>query len=124
MKTRIGFGVLGTLLVAAVAAIVLLGVALNNTNVTLAQSEAQVAQLKGAIATPIELGLAPLDVERVWGYSGGRYRLYDPAIKEASDLAELTPGQGYWVKVDRPQTISLGGYTYTLVSGWNLIGWR
>lgn len=57
MKTRIGFGVLGTLLVVAVAAIAFLGVALNTSNATsnaaLAQSEAQatlfqkeVAQLK------------------------------------------------------------------------------
>ena len=124
MKTRIGFGVLGIL---AVATIAVLSVMLYKSNAALAQSEAEVAQLKTTIAAPIQLALEPINgVQRVWGYDTKvqQFRFYDPALLDISDLKALTPGQGYWVNVGSNQTVELCGTPYTLVAGWNLIGWK
>jgi len=42
---------------------------------------------------------------------------------EASDLASLEKGKGYWIKVSEDCTLIYGGNTYNLKAGWNLIGW-
>ncbi len=61
---------------------------------------------------------------RVWGLSGGVWKMYDPADPVGSDLASLVAGKGYFVNVDAACTLIYGGFTYTLDAGWNLIGWR
>ena len=63
-------------------------------------------------------------VVRVWGLSAGTWTMYDPADTVGTDLASLTAGQGYFIKVSNACTLIYGGFTYTLVAGWNLIGWR
>ena len=63
---------------------------------------------------------------RIWGFDGTtqRWRVYDPMVPALSDLTSLVQGQGYWVKVTIPVTLIVGGYSYALQAGWNLIGWR
>jgi hypothetical protein len=63
-------------------------------------------------------------VVRVWGLSAGTWTMYDPADTVGTDLASLTAGQGYFIKVSNACTLIYGGFTYNLVAGWNLIGWR
>jgi hypothetical protein len=71
--------------------------------------------------------LAPMgsNLLRVWGFNATTqtFQLYDPAASLLSDLAALVRGRGYWVLVDREQTVTLGSGTYTLSAGWNNIGW-
>jgi hypothetical protein len=61
---------------------------------------------------------------RIWGYSGGTWYMYDPADLAGSNLATLTSGAGYWVDVNAAGTLIYGGFSYPLIAGWNLIGWR
>lgn len=69
--------------------------------------------------------LAPLSANlvRVWGFNAGAWQVYDPASPIISDLEVLTRGRGYYIMVSANRTVTLGGFTYTLVPGWNLIGW-
>lgn len=71
--------------------------------------------------------LAPLgnNLVRVWGFTAATqsWHVYDPALAAISDLTELKRGQGYWIKVNTTTTPTLGTEVYTLVTGWNLIGW-
>jgi len=63
----------------------------------------------------------------IWGYSGGTWYMYDPADAAGSNLATLTAGNGYWIKVSADCTLVYGGYSYALSSaapGWTNIGWR
>ena len=61
---------------------------------------------------------------RVWGYAAGAWEMYDPADVPGSDLASLTPGRGYWVKVTEDVRLLFAANSYDLTGGWNLIGWR
>ena len=61
---------------------------------------------------------------RVWGYAAGVWEMYDPADVPGSDLAALTAGRGYWVKVTEDVTLIFGGNTYDLTAPWYLLGWR
>jgi len=49
---------------------------------------------------PVEDALAGIEgeVESVWGYKDGMWELYDPKNPGFSDLKEIEPGMGYWVK--------------------------
>lgn len=72
--------------------------------------------------------LAPLgdNLVRVWGFDAATqtWKLYDPAVPGLSDLSVLTAGQGYFIKVNAAQTLTVGTFQYNLVAGWNNIGWR
>jgi len=35
----------------------------------------------------------------VWAYQNGKWKMYDPAHPEFSDLGSMEPGYGYWIKV-------------------------
>jgi len=61
----------------------------------------------------------------VWTFDGSiqDWKLYDTAAGATSTLSTLTRGQGYYVKVSENCTLAYGGNTYTLYTGWNLIGW-
>lgn len=81
-----------------------------------------------AAPTTISSVLSPLgtNLVRVWGYNptSQAFQLYDPAAPAiANDLAALTKGQGYWIRVTSNQTLVVGVNSYNLVAGWNLIGW-
>jgi len=75
-----------------------------------------------SIVTPIASQLV-----MIWGFSGGTWYMYDPADPAGSDLATLTPGKGYWVKVNADCTLVYGGFSYPLSSagtGYTNLGWR
>ena len=49
---------------------------------------------------PVEEVLADIEgeVESVWGYKNGVWSVYDPQNPGFSDLEEMAPGMGYWVR--------------------------
>jgi len=49
----------------------------------------------------IEDALIDIDgeVESVWGYKDGVWKTYNPKNPGFSDLEEMEPGMGYWVKI-------------------------
>lgn len=51
---------------------------------------------------PVEDALAWIEgeVESVWGYKDGMWELYDPKNPGFSDLEEIEPGIGYWLKYE------------------------
>jgi hypothetical protein len=51
------------------------------------------------------------------------WQFYDPALPDASDLANLTVGQGYFIEVSENCVLTYGTKTYQLYAGWNNIGW-
>jgi len=55
-------------------------------------------------SVPVEKALAGIEgeIESVWGYKGDNWYVYDPQNPGFSDLDEIEPGRGYWVKVDAP----------------------
>jgi hypothetical protein len=59
----------------------------------------------------------------IWDYAGGDWLFYDPGDAAGSDLTGLSAGTGYWVKVSADAELIYGGHSYSLVSGWNNIGW-
>lgn len=59
----------------------------------------------------------------VWDYAGGDWLFYDPSDVAGSDLAGLSSGVGYWLKVSEDCTLIYGGHSYSLTAGWNNIGW-
>jgi len=59
----------------------------------------------------------------VWDYAGGDWLFYDPSDVAGSDLAGLSSGVGYWLKVSEDCTLISGGHSYSLTAGWNNIGW-
>jgi hypothetical protein len=61
---------------------------------------------------------------RVWEFFDGEWSFFDPVDPEGSDLENMTPGRGYWVKVSEAVTLIFGGFSYSLTEGWNNIGWR
>ncbi len=40
-----------------------------------------------------------MNISNVWSYRNNKWQYYDPATPELSDLTEIHPGQGYWVRV-------------------------
>ena len=59
----------------------------------------------------------------VWDYAAGDWLFYDPSDVAGSDLAGLSSGTGYWLKVSEDCTLIYGGHSYSLNTGWNNIGW-
>ena len=41
------------------------------------------------------------DVESVWAYQDGQWKVYDPIYPGFSDLMTMEPGKGYWIKTYR-----------------------
>ncbi len=70
------------------------------------------------------------DIEAVWSYDETGWHVYAP--EGPSDLDEINPGYGYWVKAKEETTLIVGGSllgpaqsippSRQLQSGWNLIG--
>jgi hypothetical protein len=69
-------------------------------------------------------------IEGVWSYENGEWKVYTP--EGPSDLVEVVPGRGYWVKTTEATSILVGGDllnegqmvppSVELDKGWNLIG--
>ena len=77
-------------------------------------------------AASVATALASISNElvRVWSYTADGWKMYDPADPLGSDLASLSDGRGYWVKVTAPCTVIYLGKTRILhIAGWNLMGW-
>lgn len=47
------------------------------------------------------------NLESVWGYTNGTWHMYDPTNPGFSDLANMEPGKGYWVKTKLASTWTL-----------------
>ncbi len=60
---------------------------------------------------------------RVWGLSGDVWQMYDPHDLIGSDLTSLTAGRGYFINVSSPCALSYNTANWTLIQGWNLVGW-
>jgi hypothetical protein len=46
-------------------------------------------------------------IDTVWSFNAGAWQLYDPTNLDASDLATLVPGKGYWIKMKQAGTWTL-----------------
>jgi hypothetical protein len=84
--------------------------------------------LAGTVTVAVEDGLTGIagQYTKVWSFAAGPtggWRLYDTAAPAVSDLTNLTRGQGYWLEVSQDCTLLYGGNSYSLLAGWNLIGW-
>lgn len=73
-------------------------------------------------------GLAEGNLQYVTGFEGG-VQFYDPSgLSFLNTLSTLTPGHGYWVKVDADDVLEVSGtrldeaYMPGLLEGWNLVG--
>jgi uncharacterized repeat protein (TIGR02543 family) len=55
------------------------------------------------------------NVDSLWAYRGGVW---------AANMPYMLIGAGYFIHMKAPATLSYGGFTYPLIAGWNLIGWR
>ena len=82
---------------------------------------------------PIDTGVAEVLAsiaglyEMVRSYEGGVLN-YDPADPGGSDLTNMDPYHGYWIKMTVPATLSISGTrdvatTITLGGGWNLVSY-
>ncbi len=64
----------------------------------------------------------------VWAYTGGRWKVYDPANPSFSDLTELVSGKGYWINMSTGAELTVSGDTPSdtveLSQGWNLVGYN
>lgn len=70
--------------------------------------------------------LSTLSYNKVWGYSGANWLLYDPADPDFSDLTAMTAGAGYWIYMSNPVTFQVRGSiaaSIPLNAGWNLVGY-
>lgn len=91
------------------------------------------------ISIPFNLNVNSIDtvfgedadkIEGVWSYENGEWKVYTP--EGPSDLAEVVPGRGYWVKTTEAVTLTIDGTlikqgpslppSVTVNPGWNLIG--
>ncbi|MGD9275609.1 MAG: hypothetical protein PVJ67_00385 [Candidatus Pacearchaeota archaeon] len=71
------------------------------------------------------------NIEEVWSYEGGEWFYYIPG-DEDSNLVNIVPGRGYWVKTSDSTDLIVGGSLFEagnnpgnsvpISSGWNLIG--
>jgi hypothetical protein len=60
----------------------------------------------------------------VWRYEGGgNWTFYDPTDVVGSTLTSLNAGDGFWVKVSAPCTLTYLGKSWALVADWNNKGW-
>jgi cysteine-rich repeat protein len=71
------------------------------------------------------------NIQSVWGYENGIWKVYYPNDLANSTLTEITPGHGYWVKTIDGTSVLIGGSLFNpattpssvnLNEGWNLIG--
>jgi hypothetical protein len=71
------------------------------------------------------------EIQNVWGYENGTWKVYYPDNASMSTLTKITPGLGYWVKTTGKTSVLIGGELFNpqtvpssvnLNSGWNLIG--
>jgi len=71
------------------------------------------------------LSTVSTNVAKVWTYDAPSqsWKLYDNAAAAVSDLTSMTKGQGYWMQSAANCTLTYGVTTYSLIKGWNLIGW-
>jgi len=65
----------------------------------------------------------------VWAYSGGAWKLYDPANPGFSDLSTMEPGNAYWIKMNQAGNLFVLGTgvekrPVNLVQGWNFAGYN
>ena len=74
-------------------------------------------------------GLSEGNLQYVTGFEGG-VQFYDPSgLSFLNTLSTLTPGHGYWVKVEADDMLEVSGtrldeaYTPALLEGWNLVGY-
>ena len=74
-------------------------------------------------------GLTPGNLQYVTGFNNG-IEFYDPnGFPFLNSLTSLTPGMGYWVKVEEADVLEISGarldegYMPALAEGWNLIGY-
>lgn len=88
---------------------------------TLATTYYVVKQAPETVQTAFAGIMDVLDI--IWDYSGGDWLFYDPADTAGSDLTGLSAGTGYWIKVSEAVDLIYGGHSYSLISGWNNIGW-
>jgi len=69
----------------------------------------------------------------IWSYEGGGWTSWTPTL--SGDLAAVSDGKGYWIKMTGPDTLEYAGVemitdppqpppTYDVVVGWNLIGFK
>ena len=42
------------------------------------------------------------NVESVWAYQNGKWKMYDPQNPDYCDLTTMYPGYGYWIKMSTP----------------------
>lgn len=102
-------------------------------NVTVTDATGQAAPAKtftvtaGAVVVTVSDGLNSIagKYSKVWTFDAPTqsWKLYDTAAPQVSDLSSLTKGQGYWMEVSENCTLTYGVNSYSLVKGWNLIGW-
>ena len=74
-------------------------------------------------------GLSEGNLQYVTGFEGG-VQFYDPSgLSFLNTLSTLTPGHGYWVKVEADDVLEVSGtrldeaYMPGLLEGWNLVGY-
>jgi len=67
----------------------------------------------GTLATQIASIVS--DVDAIWSYRDGVWN---------ANIPYMLIGAGYFVHMTAAATLSYGGFTYPLIAGWNLIGWR
>ncbi len=69
------------------------------------------------------------DIESVWGYKDEGWLVYEPRNPELSDLQMMKTDYGYWVKTTREGlSLQIRGrpcpMSFSLINGWNLIGFN
>lgn len=69
------------------------------------------------------------EIESVWGFINGEWMVYKPGEPEISNMGNLLPGYGYWIKSSgNVEEILVSGKqnngAATLTKGWNLIGFN
>jgi len=71
-------------------------------------------------------------VEAVWAYNHGQWDFYSAADPEFTDLYNLVPGTGYWIKLSSDAVLITQGDAVNLSNcliiifetGWNLTGYN
>lgn len=83
--------------------------------------------------------LAPLlakgEVKLVWAYTGTprTWKFFAPGSPPTGTLTTMVDGNGYWIYMNHNDTLLVNGFiippaspppTYSLVHGWNLVGFK
>lgn len=91
------------------------------------------------VTTSLTTLLAPLlakgEVKMVWAYTGTprSWKFFAPGSPPTGTLTTMTDGNGYWIYVNQADTLLVNGFvippassppTYSLVQGWNLVGFK